>query len=482
MLKKTLVFFGLPIIFALVIFLVTSGIFDLTQISLNNLVYYLPANRHQVVKITSSGFEPKSFTLSAGSTVKFVNVDNSAHWPASNLHPTHTNYSEFDAKKPIEPGKFWEFKIEKTGIWYFHDHLDPSSGGRIKVVTVYGENNSPYSWTKQQGEALMNQIELNQNNPKRLALMRVLAYKVGPEVAIQLLNSSSLTRYGETHLVAHIIGEVAYELYHEKALPFCQNDQLNGCSHGAILTAVSDVGFDGVKKMISYCKTLSAFKNHMCLHAAGHAFTAQADYDVYAAIKMCDSLEGYEQQDMEHCYNGLFMENVLGDHNGLTPPQHPYLSESDLLLPCNKVDEKYQSGCYLNQASWWYRVFKGDIKKTAGQCMQIPEDYQRECADSVGRIISTATLNNLILINTNCNYMKESLADKCKNGIAMSVFALSDENLPFKICSMTSVNGKKECYLDLYSFMKLNDLTQDKISSLCQKIETEYQYVCETKN
>lgn len=478
MIKKILIFAALPILSAVVVFLVASGSIDFRRFDLGALKYYLPFGSTNTITITNQGFSPKSIEVKDGTTITFINKDNMPHQPASNLHPTHLNYPEFDSKEGIAPGKVWKFKIDKTGTWFFHDHLFPNFGGKIKVVSLYSEVNNPSSWTKEQGRILMQQIEKNENDPQRLTITRVLAHKVGPKVAIELLNESPITKFGETHLVAHVIGEVAYELYGEKALPVCQNDDLNGCSHGVILTAISDVGFEGVKAMIKYCSTLSVFKNQMCLHAAGHAFTAENNYDIYTAIKMCTQLGDYKEQDIEHCYIGAFMENVLGDHNGLTPPQHPYLSEKDPLLPCNQFEEKYQSSCYLNQATWWYRVNKGDIKKTAQNCNLLPETYQSECADNIGRIISTATKNNLELIKTQCAYMGTKLSNDCITSIAKSVFALGDEKLPFELCSNVSINGKNDCYKDVYSLMKINNLSADKLNSLCQKFEKPYQNIC----
>src|ERR1051326_866180 len=53
------------------------------------------------VDYTSSGFSPSTLTVKAGDTVVFKNKSSSAFWPASDPHPTHTDYPGFDAKQPI---------------------------------------------------------------------------------------------------------------------------------------------------------------------------------------------------------------------------------------------------------------------------------------------------------------------------------------------------------------------------------------------
>ncbi len=79
-------------------------------------------------------FEPENITVKKGTIVTFKNEDKVARWPASNIHPTHTIYPEFDPLQPIDPGQSWSFKFDKVGIWKDHDHLIPSIRGVITVT------------------------------------------------------------------------------------------------------------------------------------------------------------------------------------------------------------------------------------------------------------------------------------------------------------------------------------------------------------
>lgn len=84
------------------------------------------------VTISSSGFSQSSITISAGDSVKWVNNDNRSHWPASNPHPQHTNYSGFDSFG-ISAGSSWSFKFNSKGTWDYHDHQFPNKSGTIIV-------------------------------------------------------------------------------------------------------------------------------------------------------------------------------------------------------------------------------------------------------------------------------------------------------------------------------------------------------------
>lgn len=83
---------------------------------------------------TNDGYEPRDVTISVGEAVSFVNESDEFHWPASDVHPTHTIYSEFDPDAPIEPGATWTFVFTKPGEWKYHDHIRANLRGTITVV------------------------------------------------------------------------------------------------------------------------------------------------------------------------------------------------------------------------------------------------------------------------------------------------------------------------------------------------------------
>ncbi|HLC45999.1 MAG TPA: hypothetical protein VJI67_03960, partial [archaeon] len=84
--------------------------------------------------MTSNGFEPFEIVVDSDSAVVFENADVKDHWPASNFHPTHDLYPEFDPKKPISAGESWEFQPSMTGTFRFHDHLFPEFNGNLVVA------------------------------------------------------------------------------------------------------------------------------------------------------------------------------------------------------------------------------------------------------------------------------------------------------------------------------------------------------------
>jgi len=93
-------------------------------------------------------YVPMEVTIKQGETITFINKGKNDHWPASNIHPTHTIYpgsdirkcgtieekNIFDACSGIKPGASYSFKFDQIGSWRFHDHLYPELHGTIIVV------------------------------------------------------------------------------------------------------------------------------------------------------------------------------------------------------------------------------------------------------------------------------------------------------------------------------------------------------------
>lgn len=87
----------------------------------------------KIIYIDDTIYTPSDIEIKRCTKVTFINNDTVDHWPASDLHPTHGIYPEFDPKKEIKPGQSWSFVFNKAGPWKFHDHLYPTIYGTITV-------------------------------------------------------------------------------------------------------------------------------------------------------------------------------------------------------------------------------------------------------------------------------------------------------------------------------------------------------------
>lgn len=87
------------------------------------------------VVYNSSGFAPKTITIKKGETVVFENKTGKSASVASDNHPDHLIYPEFDQYKTDQRGKTeFRFTFDKVGTWKYHDHLNASMGGTVVVT------------------------------------------------------------------------------------------------------------------------------------------------------------------------------------------------------------------------------------------------------------------------------------------------------------------------------------------------------------
>lgn len=87
-----------------------------------------------IVTYTAGGFAPAPLIISVGQTVMFKNTGTATMWVASAPHPTHTDYSGFDATRPYGPGETYSFTFTRVGTWKYHNHLNPQHFGSIVVT------------------------------------------------------------------------------------------------------------------------------------------------------------------------------------------------------------------------------------------------------------------------------------------------------------------------------------------------------------
>lgn len=85
------------------------------------------------ISIEDTGFNPRTVTVAAGTTVTFVNNGQALHWPASAVHPTHQQLPGFDAMRGLATGESYSFVFSQSGTWTFHDHLQPTVTGSVVV-------------------------------------------------------------------------------------------------------------------------------------------------------------------------------------------------------------------------------------------------------------------------------------------------------------------------------------------------------------
>lgn len=80
----------------------------------------------------STGFEPQAITIKAGQTVAWTNQSGTNIFVASSPHPAHTDYPALNLGI-IKNGESKSLIFPTTGIFRYHNHLNSSQYGSVKV-------------------------------------------------------------------------------------------------------------------------------------------------------------------------------------------------------------------------------------------------------------------------------------------------------------------------------------------------------------
>ena len=341
----------------------------------------------------------------------------------------------------------------------------------VKAVTTTNEDNPE-----------MKDILESPDQEVRLKAGRKLVERVDVEKALEILEHSTLPHTGEGHLVVHQIGFYAYQKYGADSILKCKDYFLYACYHGAIIEAASDQGFEAIAKMTDRCKE-SGTRYFQCVHAAGHSILAIWNYDLKEAMKTCDEIYEKEAQFPEalsSCHNGAFMENLFGVHDWGKGKElvRDWLSD-DPYFPCNSFDEKYQRGCWLNQAARIYQMNNGDMKKTSELCQAVGNDqYEAWCMDNVARQIHPLTNGDPGKSFELCQSAGQKYYDNCLVVNAGSFYSVGGRDQAIFICQNVPPNLKPECYQTVIGQIVSDPIDKNQKTSLCQKLEEPFKNQC----
>jgi len=117
-----------------ILIIIVAGIFIFSQNKQTPQISDFSDQTTVNVVLTDHGFEPNHFRIKKDTEIVFSTNLGKQFWPASNIHPSHGIYPEFDPKRPIEPEQTWSFVFNKVGSWGLHDHVRSYYTGIIEVI------------------------------------------------------------------------------------------------------------------------------------------------------------------------------------------------------------------------------------------------------------------------------------------------------------------------------------------------------------
>ncbi len=392
----------------------------------------------QIIDMTPNGFTPDPVTVDENATIIFVNNDTQPRWPASNPHPTHDLYPEFDPKRPIQTGESWPFKPRKVGTWRYHDHLSPHIRGILIVKkesqgSGVGKSNTVshpdvkqeraskptlFDTAKNTLSQLLARLHgifapankqiqikppplkdfLRLSSEKQLAVIVSLGGQ-NPQQAWQYVKDAFKGKAGSSgniHDLAHLAGNLLYKKMGFTGIGYCSKEFAFGCYHG-FLDAAFAKSLDGLSDAHDACLKLSSKKSATsakgdqvltgqvsgptasCIHGIGHGVASfYSAKDLQASLRTCRKLI----TGREYCFDGVFMEFVR------SAPESFYHKE-DPLYPCNKLEKEYgyaySFACGRNQPSLLMSRFHMGFDDVVQVCrVSDSTPFKEACFDSLG--------------------------------------------------------------------------------------------------
>ena len=274
------------------------------------------------------------------------------------------------------------------------------------------------------------------------------------------------------HVYAHGIGISAGKRGGDVAKTFAMCDESNqsGCYHGVIqayFDAAKTIGPKEVNALCSAFRTSAAdqWLRFQCVHGTGHGLTMIYGHDLPKALTACDYLA--ETWDRRSCYGGAFMENIVYVTNPHSPA-HDLGSRSEMhmagmdhaesdfkaidpadpLYPCSIMAEQYLVSCYEMQTSVMLYLNRGNIGAAAKTCDTAPGKMKYVCYQSLGRDISSYSLQDYDKSIAMCSLGTPKYQPWCYVGLVknfVDLNARADDGLRF--ChKVPSLANKLKCY------------------------------------
>jgi plastocyanin len=438
-----------------------------------------------VITYTDEGFSPNRLVIDPGQQVRFSSQSGKGMWPASNIHPTHQIFPEFDSKGLVRSGEDWALTFEEPGYWRYHNHASPGEGG-IVIVRGGPDATRPEPLNVDPGDLQfedVSSIPLKEyptlfDNDAKLAQY---VERYGPAATVRLLSEAARSMRILCHERAHETGRIAYQLFGAAAFGLAGHECESGAYHGATEALFRDRGTADLENDVAaICGSASAFFFSLqCVHGVGHGLMAWTSYELHDALDLCDALDSDRNQ--RACYSGVFMENVVGGLSGNMGHYTDYLSE-DPHYPCNDLAERYVPSCYLYQSTRMLILYQYNYAKVGLSCGNAPATALHDCFESYGRDIAAATLGDAQSGIEMCHETVRAAQNRvsCIQGVVQAQFWEPEKGeFAVEFCEMLNETAEMSgCYWMIIVRAKELYPTQEGFGEFCSRVKPSYQAWC----
>jgi hypothetical protein len=406
-------------------------------------------------------------------------------WPASDFHPTHNLYPEFDPKKPIAQNSSWVFVFDKSGKWTYHNHLFPSQIGTIIVLNKNGiveQTGSPCNTNPNQQQCWSDQINQALNTEGLSAAFEKVKFLYGTQSQFA----------SNCHAYAHKLGEAAYQLLAQNK-PVPLSDAASYCGYGfyhglmeKLLLNENDMVRAG-----DFCGSVYKDQNIVsgdaCYHGIGHGAEALAvsDPGVWRepdkmfsnAVSICQVASRQDSVRFSRCSSGVFMEASSYYADGTYQLK---FDKNNPISICADLQDKVKLNCYTQLYPVLKMLAGEDLAKAAKFVEQIKEDnYAQESIETLsGSMVNVQAKDHKKDIAV-CRGMQARLKLYCIKGLAVGFLLNSTPGQMFErtseFCKNSGLTKAEEtaCY-DVAQRQAKDSSSESEIKAYCKEIPEIY--------
>ena len=318
------------------------------------------------------------------------------------------------------------------------------------------------------------------------------------------------------HVYAHAIGIAAGQRSGEIEEIFgqCSESYQSGCYHGVIqarFAALDTIDAAAVNDLCAPFRTNDSQRwiRFQCVHGIGHGLTSLNKHDLPKGLAGCDLLT--DRWDRHSCYGGAFMENIVNvthphhpastlshsggqagssaahdEHAGMPGMHHdetkPFkaVDPSDPQYPCSTLADRYLQACYQMQTSVMLYHNKGDIAGAARGCDAAPESMRITCYSSLGRDVSSYSLQDHASAIRMCSLGTPRYQPWCYMGLVKNIIDLNARPAEgISLCrDVPTPSSKVICYLAVGEQVVLLASDAEGRRSLCSTSEPAFLDAC----
>ncbi len=486
--------------------IVVLGLIGLCTIMAYVLVHHTTQNKVRsgdvTITYTNLGFDPKMITVRQGVTIHFVSKRSGYFWPASNFHPSHYLYPEFDAKEPISASDSWSIRLDRVGKWRYHDHLNPRFTGTIVVIDERGgvfdtrcQDSAYLAGLAGRGQIScwqqhLEYVKQTEGVTEAFALFKRL-YRDEPSFG------------ANCHDVMHTLGEAVYEDYKRSGIASFPKETSYcgwGFYHGFIEAALfSGEDFVSVERLCrSADKSIALdidvpLSIYSCYHGFGHGVVDTLASDMWgndaaiaqAGTNVCTSViaEDESGEFIKQCVTGVYnsIANAYETNYGLFQKQH----DPAYICALEKTP-LFKQACYGEIAL--RHITNNNLSESQGLA------FIYSLSEEIGRQATMFTyMGELVRLNLQqhepshwsavCGNQPTHLVASCIQGTAQGYLGWGDPGMEYvsalALCEEASTfpSAQEACYE--YVLPRLNTIyTKQKSEELCARAPVMYQHFC----